>query len=204
MCLECEEPKRHLKCSRCGQELLRVEFSRAEQCMDEPTCKSCKASQRKEEKAQAEAEKRAACSKCGESKTKAEFSRYTLDHADGASVVCTTCVDAAAAERDAQSRKYLKTCARCGKRQRREFFSGRMWANVADQDRKCMRCVEEARVQRGCWKCIGCKDVFPKVDFCRWLAKRATKISDGKQRCNQCFENEERKRKEVADRSWES
>eukprot|EP00959_Pyramimonas_sp_CCMP1952_P200810 4200196-Pyramimonas_sp.AAC.1 len=79
-----------------------------------------------------------------------------------------------------------------------------MWVNVADQDRKCMVCIEKTRVQRGCWKCIGCKGVFPKADYDRWLAKRTSKKSNGMQRCNKCFEHEERKRKEVADRSYES
>ena len=99
---------------------------------------------------------------------------------------------------------HAKVCAVCGEPQRRECFSGYMWGNVADQDRKCMRCIEGAKVKRGCWKCIACKDVFPKEDFSRWLATRTTKKSNGKQRCNTCVEHEERKRKEMANKSYRS
>ena len=108
------------------------------------------------------------------------------------------CIEGAMGQGDA------KVCAVCGECRPRECFSGRMWANVAEQDRKCTRCIEGAKVQRGCWKCVACKDVFPKEDFCRWLGNRTTERADGKQRCNKCVVHEERKRKEVADRSFRS
>eukprot|EP00959_Pyramimonas_sp_CCMP1952_P444321 9302840-Pyramimonas_sp.AAC.1 len=115
---------------------------------------------------------------------------------------CMRCIEAANANRLTEGRKNAKVCVECGKCQPREFFSGRMWANVADQDRKCMRCTERARVQRGCWKCVACKGVFPKIEFGRWLAKRATKKSNGLQRCNACGEDEECKEKEIAERNY--
>eukprot|EP00959_Pyramimonas_sp_CCMP1952_P185073 3870007-Pyramimonas_sp.AAC.1 len=71
-----------------------------------------------------------------------------------------------------------------------------MWASAADRDRKCKRCVEGDKIQRGCWKCIGCKGAMPKVEFSRWLAGRNSKKPNNKQRCNKCFAHEERRRKE--------
>eukprot|EP00959_Pyramimonas_sp_CCMP1952_P408540 8562200-Pyramimonas_sp.AAC.1 len=79
-----------------------------------------------------------------------------------------------------------------------------MWADVADQNRKCKRCVEGARVQRGCWTCIACKGVVPKEGFGRWLAQRTTKRPNGKQRRNKCFGHEERQKHEVAERTYRS
>eukprot|EP00959_Pyramimonas_sp_CCMP1952_P464078 9485998-Pyramimonas_sp.AAC.1 len=76
-----------------------------------------------------------------------------------------------------------------------------MWGGVADRDRKCKRCVAGAKLPRGWWRCIACKDAFERRDFSSWLAKRTTKGPDGKQRCNKCFADEERKRQEVAERS---
>eukprot|EP00959_Pyramimonas_sp_CCMP1952_P406314 8515659-Pyramimonas_sp.AAC.1 len=89
MCLDCEELKKHLKRSRCGQQKLPGEFVKAEQVNDEPTCKACKKLKRKEEKARAEEAKQVVCSQCGESKSKAEFSAYMLGHASKASIACT-------------------------------------------------------------------------------------------------------------------
>ena len=99
---------------------------------------------------------------------------------------------------------HAEICAACGEYQQRECYSKRMWANVPEQDRKCTRCSEGEKVQRGCSKCVACKNVFPKEDFCRWLGKRTTQRANGKQRCSKCVVHEERKRKEVADQSFRS
>eukprot|EP00959_Pyramimonas_sp_CCMP1952_P158260 3309833-Pyramimonas_sp.AAC.1 len=76
-----------------------------------------------------------------------------------------------------------------------------MWTDAADRGRKCTRCVEVEKVERGSWKCIACKNALAKVEFSNWLATRTSKKSNGKQRCNGCFADEERRRKEVAERS---
>ncbi|CAK0893135.1 unnamed protein product [Prorocentrum cordatum] len=253
MCLECEELKKHLTCSRCGQQKLPVEFAKAEQVNDEPTCKACKKSQREVEKARAEEAKRVVCSACGAAKSKAEFSSHMLVNASEASIACTTCVDAAtaqrnmaaskdvktcvgcgvaqrrdcfsrkmwdgvvasdrkckrcvdagAAQRDAAARKDERACVACGVAQRRECFSQWMWEGVAERHRKCKRCIDGAKLQRGKWKCVECKGAFEREHYSTWLAGRTTQKADGKQRCNGCCAGQERKRKEVAERSLAS
>ncbi|CAK0848862.1 unnamed protein product [Prorocentrum cordatum] len=202
MCLECEELKKHLQCSRCGEQKLLDQFAKAETIVnEEPTCKACIKLQREQEKARPAEAKRVVCSQCGESKSKAEFSAHTLCNVSKASIACTQCVDAAAAQRDTAARKDGKACVVCEVVQRRECFSEWMWGGVADRDRKCKRCVAGAKLPRGWWRCIACKDAFERRDFSSWLAKRTTKGPDGKQRCNKCFADEERKRQEVAERS---
>ena len=120
MCLECQELEKHLTCSRCGQQKVPVEFSKAEQCNDEPACKVCKKLQREEEKVRAEEAKERVCSKCGIPKRRTEFSEYMLTHAPKASMQCTQCVNAAAAVRDKSARKDMKTCVVCELAQRQE------------------------------------------------------------------------------------
>eukprot|EP00959_Pyramimonas_sp_CCMP1952_P101478 2123013-Pyramimonas_sp.AAC.1 len=154
-----------MKCLRCDKEKLPVEFSKAEQYNGEPTCKACKKVQKEEEKARAEEAKRVVCSLCGKSKSKAEFSAHMLDHASPASIVCTQCVGAAAAQRDMVARKVVKACVVCELAQRRECFSDWMWEGVGERHRKCKRCVDGAELQRGKWTCIECKGVFGREHY---------------------------------------
>ena len=245
MCLECEELKKHLQCSRCGEHKLPVEYAKAERINDEPTCKSCKKLQREEEKARAEEAKERVCSKCGIPKRRTEFSEYMLNHAPKASMQCTQCVNAAVAVRDKSARKDMKTCVVCDVAQRQECFSDwmwdgvaalhrkckrcidaarkevrtcvvceraqrqdcysdRMWNGVADQHRKCKRCIDDAKLQRGKWACVECKGAFGREEYSSWLAGRTTQKANGKQRCNVCCAGQERKRKDVAERSHAS
>ena len=92
----------------------------------------------------------------------------------------------------------------CGVLQRREFFSLFMWEGAAARNRKCKRCVDGAKLQRGKWKCVECKGAFGKEHYSNWLAGRSTQKSNGKQRCNICCAGQERKRKEVAERTHAS
>ena len=117
---------------------------------------------------------------------------------------CKRCVNAGAAQRNTDARKDLRACAVCEVAQRRECFSDRMWEGVGEQHRKCKRCMEGAKLQRGQWKCVECKGAFGKEHYSNWLAGRSTQKADGKQRCNTCCAGQERKRKEVAERSHAS
>ena len=65
MCLECDELKRKLKCSRCGQEKLADEFAKTERNAEERRCKTCKKAVRDEEKQRKVEANRVVCSKCG-------------------------------------------------------------------------------------------------------------------------------------------
>ena len=145
MCIECGELKKHLECSRCGQQKLPAEFSKTEQVNDEPKCKACKKLQKKEEKARAEEAKERVCSTCGIPKRRTEFSEHILKNAANASMQCTQCVNAAAAVRDKSARKDMKTCVVCELAQRQECFQvgcGTAWqitasASDASTTRSC-------------------------------------------------------------------
>ena len=113
-------------------------------------------------------------------------------------------MERAVADRDERSaRKEVKACMACRKDKPEAAFSGRMWRNVANKHRKCTECVQGARTQRGCWKCVQCKNSVEIARFSEWLSRRSTQKPDGKQRCNVCDADQERGRKRVADRSYE-
>ena len=159
---------------------------------------------REEERQRAEDGKRRVCSKCGESKSKAEFSAHTWCNASKESIACTQCVEDAAAQRDTAARTDEKACVECEVLQRREFFSQFMWEGAAARNRKCKRCVDGAKLERGKWKCVECKGAFGREHYSNWLAGRSTQKANGKQRCNTCCAGQERKRKEIAERSHAS
>ena len=104
----------------------------------------------------------------------------------------------------AESTTDMKTCVVCEKAQQKDCFSEKMWDGRAEQHRKCKRCIDDAKLQRGKWKCVECKGAFGREEYSSWLAGRTTQKADGKQRCNECCAGQERKRKEVAERSHAS
>ena len=104
----------------------------------------------------------------------------------------------------AAGRKEVRTCVVCEKAQQKECFAEKMWAGRADHHRKCNRCIDDAKLQRGKWKCVECKDAFGREEYSSWLAGRTSQKANGKQRCNVCCAGQERKRKEVAERSHAS
>ncbi|CAK0792868.1 unnamed protein product, partial [Prorocentrum cordatum] len=191
MCLECEELKKHLTCSRCGQQKLPVEFAKAEQVNDEPTCKACKKSQREVEKARAEEAKRVVCSACGAAKSKAEFSSHMLVNASEASIACTTCVDAATAQRNMAASKDVKTCVGCGVAQRRDCFSRKMWDGVVASDRKCKRCVDAGAAQRDAAArkderaCVACGVAQRRECFSQWMWEG---VAERHRKCKRCID----------------
>eukprot|EP00959_Pyramimonas_sp_CCMP1952_P255835 5343684-Pyramimonas_sp.AAC.1 len=77
-----------------------------------------------------------------------------LVNASKASIARTKCVGAAAAQRNKAASKNVKPCVMCEVPQRRECFSQRMLEGVADQRRKCKRCLDSAKLERGKWKCV--------------------------------------------------
>ncbi|CAK0846477.1 unnamed protein product [Prorocentrum cordatum] len=229
MCLECEELKKHLTCSRCGQQKLPVEFAKAEQVNDEPTCKACKKSQREKdmktcavcEKAQrqdcfsdwmwngvadlhrkckrcvaAPKKDMKTCAVCEKAHRQDWFSDWMWNGVADLHRKCKQCV--------AAGRKEVRTCVAREKAQQKDCFSEKMWDGRAEQHRKCKRCIDDAKLQRGKWKCVECKGAFGRDEYSSWLAGRTTQKADGKQRCNECCAGQERKRKEVAERSHAS
>ena len=118
--------------------------------------------------------------------------------------VSRRCVTTAGAERDTAARKDVRACVECEVAQRRECFSKWMWEGAGDQHRKCKRCIDGAKLERGKWKCVECKGAFGREHYSNWLAGRSTQKANGKQRCNICCAGQERKRKEVAERTHAS
>ncbi len=49
----------------------------------------------------------------------------------------------------------------------------------------CNEC-DEKTTRRGHWKCIECKNSFPKSDFTEWLRGRKSQANNGTARCNAC------------------
>eukprot|EP00959_Pyramimonas_sp_CCMP1952_P162304 3393512-Pyramimonas_sp.AAC.1 len=94
---------------------------------------------------------------------------------------CKRRVETAGPQRDTAARKDAKACVVCEVVQRRECLSKWMWDGVADRRRKCMRCVAGAKLPRGYWRCVACKEACERGDFSSWLAKWTTKKSDGTQ-----------------------
>ncbi|CAK0868241.1 unnamed protein product [Prorocentrum cordatum] len=136
-----EELKKHLKCSRCGQEKLMVEFAKTGRNAEERKCKT-----QEEERQRTEEAKKAACSKCGESKSKGTFSARMLRNATDAPIARAKCVDAAAAQRGMAAGKGARACVVCEVAQRRGCFS--KWEGAADRGRERKRCVDAAAARR--------------------------------------------------------
>ena len=154
------------------------------------------------------------CQRCGKSKSKAEFSAHMLNHTSGDSIACSQCVDAATAAATMKEKEPV-LCSRCRVSKSKAEFSNHMLKHTSKDSIMCRQCVDDEttrriqlqrgqRLQRGQWKCVECKEHLDREHFSKWLAPRSTQRSDGKQRCNVCYDGQDLKRKEVAERSHAS
>ena len=223
-CIECvnvataaatRKEKGQVLCQRCGKSKSKAEFSAhmlnhtsgdsiaCSQCVDAATA----AATMKEKEP-------VLCSRCRESKSKADFSPHMLNHATKESILCRQCTDIATAAATMKEKEPV-LCSRCKESKSKAEFSNHMLKHTSKDSIMCRQCVDDEttrriqlqrgqRLQRGQWKCVECKEHFDREHFSKWLAKRSTQRSDGKQRCNVCYDGQDLKRKEVAERSHAS
>ena len=132
-------------------------------------------------------EKRLCRGECGRHLSKTNFTDGEWKEASKQRGRCKDCM-----KRNKQPE--MQECLKCNKSKAECEFSKKAWTHP--RQRYCTEC---ALTTRGQWTCIGCKDVFAKEMFAKWLAPRANKTkADGKQRCNTCMEESEKAQKEKA------
>ncbi|CAK0820986.1 unnamed protein product, partial [Prorocentrum cordatum] len=127
-------------------------------------CKRCVAAPKKDMKT---------CAVCEKAHRQDWFSDWMWNGVADLHRKCKQCV--------AAGRKEVRTCVACEKAQQKDCFSEKMWDGRAEQHRKCKRCIDDAKLQRGKWKCVECKGAFGRDEYSSWLAGRTTQKADGKQ-----------------------
>ncbi|CAK0819674.1 unnamed protein product, partial [Prorocentrum cordatum] len=200
-----EEGKRRV-CSKCVESKSKAEFSAHMWCIaskETIACTQCvqDAAAHRDSAARKDVK---ACGVCEVAQRRDFFSQKMRNGAADRDRKCMRCVSAGAAQRNTNARKDVRACVVCEVAQRREYFSNWMWECAGDQHRKCKRCIDGAKLERGKWKCVECKGAFGREHYSNWSAGRSTQKANGKQRCNICCAGQERKRKEVAERTHAS
>ncbi|CAK0853990.1 unnamed protein product [Prorocentrum cordatum] len=193
-------------CSKCGESKSKAEFSAHTWCIvskETIACTQCvqDAAAQRDSAARKDVK---ACVVCEVAQRRDFFSHKMWYGVADRDRKCMRCVYAGAAQRNTDARKDVRACVVCEVAQRREYFSNWMWECAGDQHRKCKRCIDGAKLERGKWKCVECKGAFGREHYSNWLAGRSTQKANGKQRCNICCAGQERKRKEVAERTHAS
>ncbi|CAK0877809.1 unnamed protein product [Prorocentrum cordatum] len=200
-----EEGKRRV-CSKCGESKSKAEFSAHTWCIaskETIACTQCvqDAAAQRDSAARKDVK---ACGVCEVAQRRDFFSQKMRNGVADRDRKCMRCVNAGAAQRNTDARNDVRACVVCEVAQRREYFSNWMWECAGDQHRKCKRCIDGAKLERGKWTCVECKGAFGREHYSNWLAGRSTQKANGKQRCNICCAGQERKRKEVAERTHAS